>query len=87
MPAAVIVGLVNLLAAAFLLSRFGLLGASGSILASTTLQTALLTAHPTAWYFPQSAVAVGCLLGLAAFCCWTATGGKRPFTDGFFADE
>lgn len=39
------------------------------------------------WYFPRAAVAVVCLLGLAGFCCWTATGGKRLFTEGFFGDE
>ena len=86
-PAAVAVGLVNVLVTAFLLARFGLLGASGFTASFVVLQTAPLTADPAAWYFPRAAVAVGCLLGLAGFCCWTATGGKRLFTEGFFGDE
>ena len=86
-PAAVAVGLVNVLVFAFLLARFGLLAASGSLAASVVLAAAPLTADPAAWYFPRAAVAVGCLLGLAGFCCWTATGDKRLFTAGFFGDE
>jgi hypothetical protein len=86
-PAAVAVGLVNVLVIVFLLARFGLLGASGAVAASVVLAAAPLTADPTAWYFPRASVAVGCLLGLAGFCCWTATGGKRLFTEGFFGDE
>jgi hypothetical protein len=86
-PAAVAFGLVNQLVIAFLLARFGLLGASGFLAASVVLTAAPLTADPAAWYFPRAAVAVGCLLGLAGFCCWTATGGKRLFTEGFFGDE
>jgi serine/threonine-protein kinase len=86
-PAAVAISLVYLLVIVFLLARFGLLGASGFALSFIVLQTAPLTADPAAWYFPRAAVAVGCLLGLAGFCCWTATGGKRLFTAGFFGDE
>ena len=86
-PAAVAVGLVNVLVFVFLLARFGLLAASGFFAASVVLAAAPLTADPAAWYFPRAAVAVGCLLGLAGFCCWTATGGKRLFAAGFFGDE
>jgi hypothetical protein len=86
-PAAVAVGVVNILVIAFLLARFGLLGASGFFAAHGLLQTAPLTADPAAWYFPRAAIAFGCLLVLAGFCCWTATGGKRLFTEGFFGDE
>jgi serine/threonine-protein kinase len=86
-PAAVAVGLVNVLVLAFLLARFGLLGASGFFAASVVLAAAPLTADPSAWYFARAAVAIACLLGLAGFCCWTATGGKRLFTEGFFGDE
>jgi hypothetical protein len=86
-PAAVAIGLLNVLAFAFVLARFGLVGASGFNAASVVLAAAPLTADPAAWYFPRATVAVGCLLGLAGFCCWTATGGKRLFTAGFFGDE
>jgi hypothetical protein len=86
-PAAVAVGVVNVMVLALVLARFGLLGASGFIAASVVLAGAPLTADPSAWYFPRAAFAVGCLLGLAGFCCWTATGGKRLFTEGFFGDE
>jgi len=60
---------------------------SGFFAASVVLAAAPLTADPAAWYFPRAAVAVGCLLGLAGFCCWTATGEKRLFAAGFFGDE
>jgi serine/threonine-protein kinase len=86
-PAAVAIGLVNVLVFAFVLARFGLLGASGFHAASVVLAAAPLTADPAAWYSPRAAVAVGCLLGLAGFCCWTAIGDKRLFTAGFFGDE
>lgn len=86
-PAAVAVGLVNVMVTAFLLARFGLLGTSGFAAALVVLETAPLTADPAAWYFPRAAAAVGCLLVLAGFCCWTATGGKRLLTEGFFGDE
>ena len=86
-PAGAAVPLVYALALAFLLARFGLLGASGFVASFVVLQTAPLTADPAAWYFPRAAFAVGCLLVLAGFCCWTATGGKRLFTEGFFGDE
>jgi serine/threonine-protein kinase len=86
-PAAVAVGVVTVLMLAFLLARFGILGASGFVAASLVLAAAPLTANPAAWYFPRAAVAVGSFLGMAAFCCWTATGRKRLVTEGFFGDE
>ncbi len=48
---------------------------------------ALLTLDPSAWYFGQSAVIAGCVIGLAALGCWTATRGQRWFQEGFFGDD
>ena len=67
--------------------RLWAIAALALLAASVVLAAAPLTADPAAWYFPRAAVAVGCLLGLAGFCCWTATGGKRLFSAGFFGDE
>jgi serine/threonine-protein kinase len=78
---------IVLVAFVVLLARFGLLSLAGYWFAGKLASSRPLTLDTAAWYFPHAAVGVGVLLAMAGFCCWSATGGRRLFRDGFFADE
>jgi hypothetical protein len=70
-----------------LVARLGLVPATAMYFAQGLTLYSLLTLNPAAWYFGQSAVVAGGLIGLAALACWTATGGQRLFKEGFFGDD
>jgi hypothetical protein len=70
-----------------LMARLGLVAAIAVYVAYRLALFALLTLDPAVWYFAQSAVIAGCIIGLAALGCWTATGGQRLIAEGFFGDD
>ena len=70
-----------------LMVRYGLLATSAYFLATFALAQAPLTLDPTLWYFWRGLLAVALVVGLGVFACWSATGGKRLFKEGFFGDD
>jgi len=84
---ALVLGLAFGVAAVVILARFGLLSCTGFMVAVLLLLGVAVTLDTSAWYFRTGLAAMAALFALAAFCCWTATGRKRPYREGFFGDE
>jgi hypothetical protein len=78
---------LSLVATIIVVARVGVLATSGLYISSNLLQSLPLTFDTNMWYFPEAAVGVGIIIALAVFCCWTATGSRRLFHEGFFGDE
>jgi serine/threonine-protein kinase len=84
---ALVLGLGFGVSAVVVLARFGLLSYTGFMVAVLLLLGVAVTLDVSAWYFRTGLAAMAALFALAAFCCWTATGRKRPFREGFFGDD
>lgn len=86
MPAAVAQSLLLPVVFTFVLARYGLLAILG--LGLTGLFAHIpFTFDTSAWYFPQAVIGTGLFVALAGFCCWTATGSRPLFKEGFFGDD
>jgi hypothetical protein len=72
---------------ALVATRFGLLSVCAAVLSLRVLTSVPLTPDTGAWYFWNGAGPVLLLLALAAWACYTATGGQRLFKDGVFGDD
>jgi serine/threonine-protein kinase len=68
-------------------ARFGLLSVCAATLSVRLLTNSPLTLDTGSWYFWNGAGAVLVLLALAAWACYTATGGQRLFKNGVFGDD
>jgi hypothetical protein len=84
---ALFLGLAFGVFAVVVLARFGLLSYVGFMVAVSLLVGFAVTLDVSAWYFRYGLAAMAALFALAAYCCWTATGRKRPFREGFFGDD